>query len=102
MVIAWVSVSPMNNPTFLIPFIFTVKLHKIAFFQTLNPRRQVNIVCDQNGLTRTQPNKNSLMTTALIVIRQQPYYDTPALNLNVAFAIIVGFGKNMIIGKRRA
>ncbi len=60
----------MNDPAFCIPLVNTTERDSVTRLQRTDARGKINVVRDQKGLTRGQPQDEMLMTTAVRVIRQ--------------------------------
>lgn len=83
----WISMRPMYNAPFLIPFILPRELYGIAFAERADPCRYVNIVCNQKCLAGTKGNDEFLMLAANIVVWQQSCDDAFSGDLNIALML---------------
>ena len=64
-----VAMCPMHNAAFVIPFIFAIKLNSVTHRDSGNPRRQINIMGNQQRLTATQAQEKSLVPGAIVIVR---------------------------------
>lgn len=62
---------PVNHPALGVPFVDAIERHGIAHLNRIDPGREINVVCDEQRLTRGQPENEALMPAAFVVIRQQ-------------------------------
>lgn len=83
----WIVMCPVNRSTFRVPLIFPEKFYLVVNLERVNPRCQVNIVGDEECLTRSQLNDESLMRAAVIVVREQPSDPSFSLYLNMALVL---------------
>lgn len=91
-----VTVSPMNHPSFRVPFVLSVELNSVTFTKRRYPWCEIDVVGNQNCLARTQTDYESLMTTAIDVIRENLCNYSSALNLNVAGVTVESLGQNRV------
>ena len=83
---------PVNNPSLIIPFIFTIKLHEVAVLQGFDPWRQIDIVRDQHGLAGVELQNEALMAIAVAIISQCSENRSLAADLNIAPLVAVRIG----------
>lgn len=83
-----VMVCPVDNATFRIPFIFTIKLHCVTFFHSGYSRSQIDVVSDQQRLASAQPDDKSLMPRSIVVVGQHLRYDALPLYLEAALSVV--------------
>ena len=76
-----ISMRPMHNAAFVIPFIFAIKFNNITHRDSGNPWSQVNIMGNQQRLTTTQAQDKSLVSGAIIIVRQNSDYCSGQVNL---------------------
>ena len=55
-------VRPMHDTALVVVFEFAGKRDRVAGHQSLNTRREVNVVCDQHRSTRREADDEALMT----------------------------------------
>ena len=75
---------PVNHASLLIPLILSVKLKLVTLSQSINSWRQVNIMRYQDGLGRSHPENEFLMTGTGIVITQDSVHFPGTPDLNIA------------------
>ena len=69
-----IAMRPMHNAAFVIPFIFAIKRNSITHRNSGNPRCQINIMGNQQRLTAAQAQDKSLVSGAIVIIRQNSNY----------------------------
>ena len=79
-----IMVRPMNNPTFVVPHILTIKSHSVTYYQTVDSRSDVDIVTDQQRLSGRKLNDESLVSRTIYIIRQNANHRALAFDLYVA------------------
>jgi len=62
-------VRPMHQAAFRVPDIFTIEGYAVSLAQPLESRRQIDIVRNQNCLSRRKTDNKSLVPTSFNVIR---------------------------------
>jgi len=65
---ARITMRPVYDPTFITPFVLAIELHAVAFLETFNARRHVNIMRNEKGLPRLESQDETLMARFLKVI----------------------------------
>jgi hypothetical protein len=60
----------MDQPSFRVPFVLPVELDGIALTKRGDPRGEIDVVGDQNCLAPTQTDDETLVATAIVVIRE--------------------------------
>lgn len=65
-----VSVCPVDDAALGVPFLLTRERHPVAGIQGWDARRDVDVVGDQQGLTRCPLEDEALMATAVVVVGQ--------------------------------
>ena len=65
-----IMVSPMDHPSFRVPFVLPIELDGIALTERGDPRGKIDVVGDQNCLARFQTDDETLVATAFVVIRE--------------------------------
>lgn len=66
----WITVSPMDNPAFQVPFVLPAKFDGVALTEIGDPWGEIDVVGNQNCLAGTQTDNETLVATAIIVIRE--------------------------------
>ncbi len=94
MTAGWITVSPMHQPSFRVPFVLSIEFDDVARNERRDSWGETDVVGDQDCLTRTQTDDESLVPTAVVVIREQPNNYSLALNLDIADVIPEGTGQN--------
>ena len=69
-----VVVSPVDLTTFCIPHVLAVEAYSIAYLQSGDPRREIDVVQNKDGLTRSEAHDESLMPAAGEVVREYLCY----------------------------
>ncbi len=86
-----VVVRPVNEAAEVIPFVDAAELDAIAQPDG-NSSGQVNVVCDQQRLSATEPDDEALMARAVVVILEQAYDAArvldPAVGVRLAIALL--------------
>jgi hypothetical protein len=93
-----VPVRPVHNTALFIPCIFAVKFHLIPLPQRTDPRRNIDIMRNQNRLTRRQLHDKPLMPRTAIIVRQYLDHNALSLHLHIAYMMQKTIGKNRILG----
>ncbi len=83
----WISMRPMHNPSFFIPFVLPRELNGIPFSEGAYSRCDIDIVRNQKRLTGTKENNEFLMPAANIVVREQFCDDALPGDLQIALTI---------------
>ncbi|HKO97421.1 MAG TPA: hypothetical protein VJU86_10535 [Pyrinomonadaceae bacterium] len=79
----------MNRPTLRVPLVFPEEPNFVAHFKVDNSLRQINIVSDQERLTRFQLNDKPLMPTSILVISEEPSDRPRPLDLKMSLVVVV-------------
>jgi hypothetical protein len=61
----WVMVRPMDDAAFFVPDILTIKANAIPYLQSGDARRDVDVVCNQQRLSRCKLNDESLVSQSV-------------------------------------
>ena len=77
-------VRPMDDAAFFIPDILTIKAKVIPDLQSGDARRNVDVVCNQQRLSRCKLNDESLVSRSVHIVRQNANHRTLAFDLYVA------------------
>ncbi len=75
---------PVNESALIVPYVFTVKAYRVAFFQVGNARSEFDAVLDQHGMPGRDAKDESLMGRPDSVIGKYPRDDALAFNLNIS------------------
>jgi hypothetical protein len=84
-----VAMGPVDDTALFVPFVFTVKRHRVALAQTLDARGDVDIVGHQHGLARSQRQNESLMTPTTCIVGENTPDNTFPAYLPIALPIRV-------------
>jgi hypothetical protein len=79
---------PVNRSTLFVPLIYAEKSYSVANLERDNSRRQVNIVSNQECLAGFEFNDESLMSTPIVIVREEPSDRPRSLDLKVALVLI--------------
>ncbi len=79
----WIVVSPVHDPTLIIPLEFTIKLNRITLADPFHPGCEVNVMSNEQRSSVRQPEQYALMPLAFKIIRQEFDYSAVTLHLNV-------------------
>ena len=82
--VALVTVCPVNHAAFGVPFVFAAEGHQIAFAKSDDSRRQIDVVRDQQRLSRRKRHNKALMPAAVIVVREHSKNDALPFHLQVS------------------
>lgn len=69
-------VGPMDDASFVIPFVLSAEDDRVASFEILDPWCHIDVVADQHGATRLQPHQETLVSRASEVIGEESGNDT--------------------------
>ena len=92
MATGWITVSPMDYPSFRVPFVFSVEFDIVARIEWGDPWGDIDVVSDQNCQARTETDDETLVAIAVVVIRKHLSNKSSAQNLNLADLILEGVG----------
>lgn len=79
----WIMVRPMDDAAFFIPDILTIKANAIPDLQSGDARRNFDVVCNQQRLSRCKLNDESLVSRPVDIVWQNANHRTPAFDLYV-------------------
>lgn len=96
-----IMVRPVHHAAFRIPFIFAIKGNRVPSAQRIDALRQVNVVSHQQRPPGSQPNNETLMAAAIIVIRQHLHHRALALKLLIAATVCVSVIEGSIVSSNR-
>lgn len=75
---------PVNHPALRVPFVFALEQDVISHCETDNSWSYVNVVCDEQSLSRLQLNDEPLMAATIHVIRQNSRHGPLSVDLEAA------------------
>jgi hypothetical protein len=90
MSLAGVVVCPMNDAAFRVPVILPSERHLVSLSQAGYSRRDINVVGDEQGLTRAKFQNETLMPASVIVVRKNSLDHALAFDLKVAGVLFEG------------
>lgn len=61
---------PMDEASLRVPFVFSVELESVARTECGDPRGDIDVVRDQDCLARAEPDDETLVAAAVVVIRK--------------------------------
>jgi hypothetical protein len=96
-----VTVRPMHHATLPVPFVLADELDRRAGPQPVDSGSEIEVVRDQNRLTRGEPENESLVPCTLDVVFQDLRNDPMATDLNAALVIAVRGGERLLIALLR-
>ena len=79
-----VMVRPMDGPAFLVPDILAVEVDVVAYFKSVYSRGDVDVVSDQQRLSRRKLNDESLVSRTVQIVGQNANHLAFAFDLYVA------------------
>ena len=80
-------VCPVYDTALGVPFVFAEELNRVTFTQAVNPRRQVDVVADQQGLAGAESQYESLVPGAVEIVSQGLDDNALAPDLNPALTV---------------
>src|SRR4028119_670077 len=98
---AGVVVCPMNHAAFGCPFILAAERHRVAFAKADNSRCQIDVVRDEQRLSRGERHDETLMPPSVVVVREHPSNDALPFHLNVARALLKGARECLVAARQR-
>lgn len=90
-------VGPVDDPAFGVPFILAVELHRVSCLQRRDSWSEVDVVCDQQGLSGLEFEDEPLMPAPVVVVRQQLDHLALTLDLNPAGSAFNGPDQGRIV-----
>ncbi len=81
---------PVHDAAFGVPFVFPGKFNRVAFFQVFDSWSNVDIVSDENGLSRWQAQDEPLMAAATGVVREDMNHRSRSRDMDIAEVLFVG------------
>ncbi len=96
---AWIAVCPVHHAAFGVPFIYATERYQIAFAKADHSRCQINVVRDEQCLTRGERNDEALMSTSVVIVREQLSNNALPLHLKVARALLEGTGECLVVAR---
>jgi hypothetical protein len=91
-----VLVRPVNDAALIIPCVFTGEFNRIAHFQPGQAWRQVNVVGNEERLSRIQAQDEPLMSVAVRIVRENADDLAVALDQDIAAAILESSGDDRV------
>ena len=79
-----ITVRPMDDPAFFVPDILAVKADAVACLKSVDSRGDVDVVCNQQCLSRRELNEESLVSPPVQIVRQNANHRALAFDLYVA------------------
>ena len=79
-----IMVRPVDDAAFLVPNILAVEADAVAYGKIVDARGDVDVVCDQQCLSRLDLNDESLVSLPVHIIRQKTNHRTFTFDLYVA------------------
>ena len=79
-----VMMRPMDDPAFFIPDILAVEAHTVAYLESVDSRGDVDVMRDQQRLSRRKLNDESLVSRTVQIVVQNANHLALAFDLNVA------------------
>ena len=86
--LVWVAMCPVNCSTLFVPLIFAEKPYFIANLERDDSWSHVNVVGNQKRLSGFEFNDKSLMSTAVVIVREEPRDRPRSLDLKIARVLI--------------
>src|SRR3546814_18885465 len=86
-----VAMRPVHDAAILVPRVFAAEGDEIAFVQTLDARRQIDVVRNQHGLAGIELEDEALLLAAVAIIPHHrddaptalPLHPTPAIGISL-------------------
>ena len=79
-------VRPMDDSALFVPDILAVKANAVAGLESIDARGDVEVVCNQQGLSRRKLNNESLVSPAVQIVRQNANHRALTFDLYVAYS----------------
>src|ERR1041385_460242 len=92
---------PVDHTAFFIPDILAAKADAVAYLESVDPRGDVDVVCDQHCLSRCKLNDESLVPVTVHIVWQDTSHRTFAFNLYVAGPTRERPTDRIVVSKRR-
>ena len=82
---AGIFVGPVHHTTLVVPFVFTIEPNVVSFSQRVDPRREIDIVRDQDHIPAVDFDQEALVPATFVVVRKE--FDNLSLagDLHIAF-----------------
>lgn len=93
MTLGGITMGPMDNPAFTIPFIFTKKFQPISLADIIDPGSEINIVGNQYRLTIADAQDNPLMSAAFEIVLEHFFNYPRSFYLEIAYPVLIRSGK---------
>jgi hypothetical protein len=85
----------MHDAALVVPLVLAAELDAVTRPQLIDARRQIDVVGNQDGLSRIRPNQEPLMPRSLHVIDQDPDNGTGRSNPHIAASFLESFGQGL-------
>lgn len=102
MTFARVAVCPVNHAPFGVPFILAAEGDNIAYAKADDSWRQIDVVRDEQGLSRRQSHDEPLVSATIVVVREHPANDALPFHLHVARVLLEGVGEYLVAARLRS
>ncbi len=96
MATAGVTMCPMNDAPFGIPFVLPPERHPIPVSQAGYSRRDINVVGDEKGLPRAEFQDETLMPAPVVVVGKNSFDQALAFDLKAAGALFKGTAEDLV------
>src|ERR1051326_8733486 len=97
-----VVVCPMDDAAFFVPDILAEEANGVAYLKLVDSRGDVDVVCDENCLSRRKLNNESLVSRPALIVRQNANHRPLAFNLYAAHSTREGAADRVVVyGCRR-
>ncbi len=94
-----VVIRPVDDASPRIPFVFAVKFYPISFLKSIDSIGQIDVMSDQQRLSRLQFDNEALVSAAVIVVGEYRGDDSFILNLNATSPIGKCLGKCLVASR---
>lgn len=91
-----IAVGPVDGSPLGVPFVFTEEGNLIPHRQPLDPWGKVDIVGDEQCLSRGKPEDETLMAVAVVVILEQFGHHPAPLDEEVTLPVFEGLSQNLL------
>ncbi len=89
MTLGGITVGPMDNPAFIVPFIFTKKFQPISLAYVFDPGGEIYIVGNQYRLTIADAKDNPLMPAPFEIVLEHFFNYPRSLHLKIAHPVFI-------------
>ena len=88
---------PMDDPTLAVPLIHAAELYPVALLQPTHPRRHIDVVRDEQSLTRGKGYDEPLVTAALFVVGEYANHGSRARDLDSTLTLFVSVSEDLVV-----